>query len=319
MTLNLSGEMLRGLKLKLHKIIVISEQIKGIIETVKKIASTNVPVLLIGETGTGKDFFAYLLHIFGKGEDKPFVIVDCSLLQENLADSDLFGHEKGAFTGAEGLRIGKFELASDGTIYFDRINLLNPLLQGKLLRVLEDGFIFRLGGSEKIETRARVVASSDEEIVDLVKKGDFRKDLFFRLDGFTIKIPPLRERRKEIIPFWNLFKEEIEKETGIKRDLTPEAKKIIQEHQWYGNLRELKLAVKRVWLNGNEGPIMASELNFLKNDEIEIKKGYNRMLPLREMIKHYVKNVWEKMGKNTAKTARFLGITRKTLRKWLKE
>ncbi len=319
MTLNLYGEMQRRLNLRAHEIIANSKKTKEIIETIKKIAPSNIPVILIGETGTGKDFFAYLLHIYGRGEGKPFVVVDCALLQENLADSDLFGHEKGAFTGAETLRIGKFELADEGTIYFDRINFLSPLLQGKILRVLEDGFIFRLGGSEKIDTKARVVASSDEELIELVRRGDFRKDLFFRLDGFTIKIPPLRDRREDIIPFWNLFKEEMEKETGVKRDLTLEAKRIIQKHQWYGNLRELKIAVKRVWLSGNKGPIMASDLTFLKDDEIGTKKGYNRILPLREMIKNYVKDVWEKMGKNTSKTAKVLGITRKTLRKWLKE
>lgn len=305
--------------MKIHKIIACSKKTKEILETIKKIASTNVPVLLIGETGTGKDFFAYLIHIYGKGEEKPFIIVDCPALKEELVDSDLFGHEKGAFTGAEEMRIGKFELANGGTIYFDRINLLSSSLQGKLLRVLEDGFIFRLGGSEKIETNARVIASSDEEIIQLVEKGEFRRDLFFRLDGFTIRIPPLRERKEEIIPFWNFFKEEMEKETGIKRDLSLEASKFIQAHQWYGNLRELKLAVKRVWLNGNEGPIQASELNFLKEDEIRKKNGYNIMLPLREMIKNYVKDVWIKMGKNKSKTAQVLGITRKTLKKWLKE
>lgn len=319
MTSSLFGGMQRGWKLKVHKVIAYSRETKEIFETIKKIASTNVPVLLIGETGTGKDFFAYLIHIYGRGEEKPFIIVDCPVLKDELADSDLFGHEKGAFTGAEEIRIGKFELANGGTIYFDRINLLSSSLQGKLLRVLEDGFIFRLGGNEKIETNTRVIASSDEEILQLVERGEFRKDLFFRLDGFTIRIPPLRERKEEIIPFWNLFKEEMEKETGIKRDLSPEAKKLILEHQWNGNLRELKLAVKRVWLNGNEGPIQESELSFLKEDEIKKKKGYNIMLPLKKMIKDYVKDVWIKMGKNKSRTAQVLGITRKTLKKWLKE
>lgn len=319
MTLNLSGGMQRGLKLKVGKVIAFSVKTKEIIEHIKKIASSNVPVIFIGETGTGKDFFAYLLHIYGKGEDKPFVIVDCPLLQENLADSDLFGHEKGAFTGAEFKRIGKFELANGGTIYFDRINLLNPSLQGKILRVMEDGFIYRLGGNEEIKINVRVIASSEEDLADLVRKGEFRKDLFFRLDGFTIRIPPLRERREEIIPFWNLFKEEMEKETGIKRELSKEARKILEEHPWNGNIRELKLAVQRVWLNGNEGVISASELGFLLDDGMGKRKEDNKVLPLREMIKIYVRDIWEKMGKNSSKTAKALGITRKTLRKWLKE
>lgn len=305
--------------MKVHRIIAKSRKTKEIIETIRKIAPANVPVLLIGETGTGKDFLAYLLHLYGRGEDKPFVVVDCPVLNENIADSDLFGHEKGAFTGAEERRIGKFELANGGTIYFDRINLLTPSLQGKLLRVLEDGFIFRLGGNERININARVVASSDEEIIELVRRGEFRSDLFFRLDGFTIKIPPLRERKEEIIPFWDLFREEVEREIGIRRKLSVKAKKIILEHNWYGNLRELKSTVRKIWLNGNEGPIKASELIFLKEDEIEKKEGYNRMLPLRNMIRNYVKDVWEKMGKNTSKSARVLGITRKTLKKWLKE
>lgn len=305
--------------MKANRIIACSRKTKEIIETIVKIAPANFPVLLIGETGTGKDFFAYLLHIYGRGEENPFVVVDCSILQENLADSDLFGHEKGAFTGAEEMRTGKFELANGGTIYFDRINLLDHSLQGKLLRVLEDGFIFRLGGNQKINVNARVVASSDEEIIELVREGGFRSDLFFRLDGFTIRIPPLRERREEIIPFWDFFKEEIEKETGIKRELSEEAKKIILEHNWYGNLRELKLAIRRLWLSGNGGTIKLSEVIFLKENKIEKKKGYDKMLPLREMIKNYVKEIWEKMGKNTSKSARVLGITRKTLRKWLKE
>jgi transcriptional regulator with PAS, ATPase and Fis domain len=311
--------MQRGWKLKVHRIIARSRKTKEIIETIRKIAPTNVPVLLIGETGTGKDFLAYLLHLYGRGEDKPFVVVDCPVLNENIADSDLFGHEKGAFTGAEERRIGKFELANGGTIYFDRINLLTSSLQGKLLRVLEDGFIFRLGGNERINVNARVVASSDEEIIELVREGEFRSDLFFRLDGFTIKIPPLRERKEEIIPFWDLFREEVEREIGIRRELSGKAKKIILEHNWYGNLRELKSTVQKIWLNGNEGPINASELIFLKEDEIEKKEGYNIMLPLRDMIRNYVKDVWERMGRNTSKSARVLRITRKTLKKWLKE
>lgn len=304
--------------MKIHNIVACSAKTQEIIETIKKIAPSNVPVILIGETGTGKDFFAYLLHIYGRGEDKPFVIVDCPLLQENLADSDLFGHEKGAFTGAESMRVGKFELANGGTIYFDRINLLSPSLQGKILRVIEDGFIYRLGGSKRIEIDTRVIASSDKDLTDLVRKGEFRKDLFFRLDGFTIKIPPLRERREEIIPFWNLFKEEIEKETGIKRELSEEARKIIQAHFWNGNIRELKLTIRRVWLNGNEGNITPSELDFLLQDEMKKKEGYNRVLPLREMIRNYVKDAWEKMDRNLSRTAKVLGITRKTLKKWLK-
>lgn len=305
--------------MKVRRIIACSRKTQEILETIGKIAPANVPVLLIGETGTGKDFFAYLLHLYGRGEDKPFVVVDCSILQENLADSDLFGHEKGAFTGAEEMRTGKFELANGGTIYFDRINLLNHSLQGKLLRVLEDGFIFRLGGNQRINVNARVVASTDEEIIELVREGEFRSDLFFRLDGFTIRIPPLRERKEEIIPFWDFFKEEIERETGIKRELSKEAKKFILEHNWYGNLRELKLVIRRIWLSGNGGPIKVSELIFLKENEIEKKKGYDKMLPLREMIKNYVTEIWQKMGKNTSKAARVLGITRKTLKKWLKE
>ncbi|MGQ9618952.1 MAG: sigma-54-dependent transcriptional regulator [Candidatus Aminicenantia bacterium] len=305
--------------MKYNKIISKCREIREILNKIDKIAPLDVPVLLIGETGTGKDFFANLIHVKGRGEDKPFVIVDCSLLEENLADSDLFGHEKGAFTGAEEKRIGKFEIANGGTIYFDRINLLPLTLQGKLLRVLEDRFIFRLGGDEKIEINSRVIASSDEEIFEMVKNGNFRKDLFFRLDVFTIRIPPLRERRDEIIDFWNLFKFEIEKETGIKRELTPGAKKIIKNHSWHGNIRELRMAVKRVWLNDKDKYIKAFELNFLKEDEIYKNKFYNNMLPLREMIKKYVREVWEKMGKNATKTAKVLGITRKTLKSWLKK
>ncbi len=303
----------------MNKIISASRKTKEIIQTITKIAPLNIPVLFVGETGTGKDFFANLIHKIGKGKEKPFVVVDCPVLQETLADSDLFGHERGAFTGAEEQRMGKFELANGGTIYFDRINLLPMPLQGKLLRVLEDGFIFRLGGSEKIEFYARVIASSDTDIFEMVKNGTFRKDLFFRLYGFAIQIPPLRERKEEIIEFWNLFGEEMEKETGIKKKLETEARKIIKNYDWPGNLRELKFAVRRVWLDSTEELIRASDLNFLKKDGIYKKIGYNKMLPLRDMIREYVKDVWEKMDKNTTKAAKTLGITRKTLKSWLRK
>src|SRR2546426_6294447 len=223
-----------------------SEALKRAVSETQRVAQTEANVLLLGESGTGKELFARAVHHLSNRRDKPFVAINCAAIPETLIENELFGHERGAFTGASDRRHGKFELASSGTVFLDEIGELPLAVQGKLLRAIEEKVVDRIGGRAPIPVDVRVVAATNKDLKAAVEKGEFRGDLFFRLAVFPIQIPPLRERGDDIVMLSKHFAAQLGKELrGREAVLSDIAVKAMKAHQWPGNVRELENAIER--------------------------------------------------------------------------
>jgi len=231
-----------------------SPLIRAAIQTAQRAAGTNSTVLLLGESGTGKEVFAHTIHQWSPRRDKPFVVVNCVALSEHLLESELFGHEKGAFTGAHQAKKGKFEAAHGGTVFLDEIGDMPPSLQTKLLRILQDHEFERVGGTRPISTDIRVLAATNRDLDEAVRVGRFRADLFYRLNVIRIALPPLRERREDIPALAQHFMARYAAETKRPvRRITAEAMDLLRRHDWPGNIRELANTIERaVVLCANE-------------------------------------------------------------------
>jgi len=223
-----------------------SPLIRAAIQMAQKASGTNSTVLLLGESGTGKEVFAHTIHLWSPRRDKPFVVVNCVALSEHLLESELFGHEKGAFTGAHQAKKGKFEAANGGTVFLDEIGDMPSSLQSKLLRVLQDHEFERVGGTRPISTDIRVLAATNRELDEAVRVGRFRADLFYRLNVIRIALPPLRERREDIPALAQHFRARYAAETKRPvRGITADAMDLLRRHDWPGNVRELANTIER--------------------------------------------------------------------------
>jgi len=228
------------------RIIGESEAIKTTVAEIQRVAQTEATVLLLGESGTGKELFARAVHHLSNRRDKPFVAINCAAIPETLIENELFGHERGAFTGAGDRRQGKFEFASSGTVFLDEIGELPLPVQGKLLRAIEEKMIDRIGGRAPVEVDVRVVAATNKNLDAAVEAGEFRRDLYFRLAVFPVNIPPLRERGDDLILLASNFASQFGKELrGREATLTAGAIEALRVHTWPGNVRELENAVER--------------------------------------------------------------------------
>jgi transcriptional regulator with GAF, ATPase, and Fis domain len=237
-----------------------SPEIRQIFKLIKKVAKSNASILINGETGTGKELIASLIQFVSDRSEKPFVKVNCAALPENLLESELFGHEKGAFTGAYQTRIGKFELSDGGTLFLDEIGDMHLTTQAKILRVLQDQTFNRLGGNKDISVDVRVIAATNKDLMEEIETGNFRADLYYRLNVVTLKIPPLRERREDILIISDFFVRKFSQE--IRKDvkgLAEETKTIIHNHSWPGNIRELKNTIERAVLVCEEDGLITPE------------------------------------------------------------
>ncbi len=226
-----------------------SPAMRRIFEVVSKVAPSNATVLILGETGTGKELVAQAVHQHSERRDGPFVKVNCAALPENLLESELFGHERGAFTGADKQRVGRFELASGGTLFLDEIGTMSPGTQAKVLRVLQEREFERLGGTRTIKSDVRVVAATNRDLEEAIREGDFREDLYYRLNVVTIGLPPLRERKEDIVPLASYFLDRfsIDLKKTI-RGLAPSSIRLLTRHNWPGNIRELENPIERAVL-----------------------------------------------------------------------
>ncbi|MFQ5843220.1 MAG: sigma-54-dependent transcriptional regulator, partial [Thermodesulfobacteriota bacterium] len=237
-----------------------SREFKEVIELISKVASTDSSVLIQGESGAGKELVARAIHRASPRRDNPFIIIDCGSLQENLLESELFGHEKGAYTGAVGLKHGLFEVADSGTIFLDEIGEISPSLQVKLLRVLEMGEFRRVGGLKVIDVDVRVLAATNKTLHQLVERGKFREDLFYRLNIISILIPPLRDRRGDIPLLARHFAENHNITDKGKKLITDEAMELLSTYRWPGNVRELQNVIERA--------IILSEDEYIKPEDL---------------------------------------------------
>jgi nitrogen regulation protein NR(I) len=235
---------------KVHE--AIAEQMIGqspimheVYKAIGRVASQDVSVLILGESGTGKELIARAIYQHSHRSDQPFLTMNCAAIPETLLESELFGHEKGAFTGADRQRIGKFEQADRGTLFLDEIGDMSPTTQAKILRLLQDQSFERLGGSETIQTHVRVIAATNRNLEQMVQEGSFRQDLFYRLNGFTISLPPLRDRKEDIPLLTNYFlklaNQQLKKNI---RAVSSETMHLLEQHSWPGNIRELQSVIR---------------------------------------------------------------------------
>src|SRR5215210_2780744 len=243
------------------RIIGESDSIKRAVDAVQRVSQTEANVLLLGESGTGKELFARAVHHLSLRRDKPFVAINCAAIPETLIENELFGHERGAFTGAGERRLGKFELASGGTIFLDEIGEMPLAVQGKLLRAIEEKMIDRIGGRAPVAVDVRVVAATNKDLRLAVENGEFRRDLFFRLAVFPVEIPPLRERDEDVVLLARHFAAQLGKEMRGREALLSEASLAsLRAHKWPGNVRELENVIERACILADETTLLPRDL-----------------------------------------------------------
>jgi len=289
-----------------------------VFKSVEKVVNSNVTVLIQGESGTGKELIARAIHYHSKiRANKAFVAVNCTALPESLLESELFGHEKGSFTGASGRRIGRFEQANNGTIFLDEVGLMTPTTQAKVLRVLQEREFERVGGTDLIKVDVRVISATNRDLEDAMKKGEFREDLYYRISVFPIRLPSLRER-KEDIPLLaaHFLKKYCDQENKQIEGISPEALELLMAYNWPGNVRELENAIERAVVLSNDDEITAKELPSAVRSLGE-KKLYETDNTLSSWIEKLEEEalrqaLLENEG-NISKTAKKLGIGRATI------
>lgn len=289
-----------------------------VFKSVEKVVNSNVTVLIQGESGTGKELIARAVHYHSSTRaNKQFVAVNCTALPESLLESELFGHEKGSFTGAVGRRIGKFEQANNGTIFLDEVGLMSPTTQAKVLRVLQEREFERVGGTELIKVDVRIISATNRDLEEAMKKGEFREDLYYRLSVYPIKLPPLRDR-KEDIPLLaaHFLKKYSDQENKKVENINPDALELLMAYNWPGNVRELENAIERAVVLSTGDEIMAKELPSAVRS-IGEKKIYESDNTLSSWIEKLEEDalrqaLLENEG-NISKTAKKLGIGRATI------
>lgn len=294
-----------------------SDFVNQLRETILTIANSNSTILITGETGTGKELVANLIHYNSSRRNEPLIKVSCAVLSKEVIESELFGHEKGAYTGAEKQRIGRFEAADGGTIYLDDIDDIPLDVQVKLLRVLQEQEIERVGSTKPVKIDVRVIASTKKNLLELAKQGSFREDLYYRLNVIPVQIKPLREREEDILPLFKFFVNQFAGEKKIKIDKKVE--EILTGYKWSGNVRELKNIAERLVLMCNDR-IAIDNLppEFFSAEQTDLtqyqksNKSFNVIM--EEVEIQLIKNVLQKTGGNKAKAAEILGVPPSTLR-----
>jgi DNA-binding NtrC family response regulator len=296
-----------------------SPSMKSVRALLEKIAASPAStVLLTGESGTGKDLAAKVLHYTSGRAAKPFMNITCSALPETLLESELFGHERGAFTGADRQKRGLIESADGGTVFLDEIGEMVPLLQAKLLRFLEEKSFKRVGGAQDIKVDVRVVAATNRSLQEEVKKGHFREDLFYRLNVMSVPLPPLRDRKGDVAPLINHYIDAFNTEFRKKvRGVSPTAMKALEAYPWRGNVRELRNALERAMLLAEGNELNESHFPMLAAPEMELSTGIGlpaEGINLEGLERSLVVQALERSGWNQTKAATLLGLNRDQIR-----
>lgn len=297
----------------LESIVGRSEAMLQVFKTAARVAATDATVLILGESGTGKELVARAIHSGSPRAGGPFVPVDCGTIAEGVLESELFGHAKGAFTGAQAARRGLFEEARGGTLFLDEIGDIGPKLQSQLLRALQEGEVRPVGANEVVRTDARVVAATNKDLAALVKEGKLREDLYYRLNVVTIRLPPLRERREDIPLLCDHFAAHFAR--GEVATFSPEARELIGRYHWPGNVRELENAVARAMALNPSGVIVPEDLpDVVRQAKPDAASALSSDRPtLDDLSRRYAQLVLKETGGNKTRAAEVLGIDRKTL------
>jgi DNA-binding NtrC family response regulator len=281
------------------------------------VKDSDVPVLLLGETGTGKEVIARTIHYTGTYRDRPFIGLNCASLNENLLESELFGHEKGAFTGAVSRKVGRFELAGNGTLFLDEIGDMSPSMQSKLLRVLQERTMERVGGTKPVSVYCRLITATNKDLSELRKSGQFREDLFYRLSTVTLKLPRLRDRARDIPALVRLFVEEANSSYGKNVHVVPELlMRRLMAYPWPGNIRQLKNVITNAVLLSDAEEISVLEFgDGIAPEEIYLEGDLQATVAryTTDLERRIIRAVLAENGGNVSRTASALGISRKTL------
>jgi len=314
-----------------EEIITEGKKMRALMGLVESVAPTDLVIMLSGETGTGKGRLARLIHEKSLRKAGPFVTIDCASIPETLIESELFGFEKGAFTGATQSKIGKLESAKGGTIFFDEITNISMSVQKKLLRTIEDRYVEHLGGTKPIPVDFRIISAHNDSIENAIERGQFRKDLYHRMNQINLTLPPLRDRREDIIVLLESFSKELEEKTGRKtKALSLGAQSLLELYSWPGNVRELKNTFTRAFLLAGEGPILAKHLpNEIRHhangnkraDCLQISWDSLNGLSIKDAVRHVaaevetvlIKKALQDTNGNKSVAAVKLGIDEKTL------
>ncbi len=316
---NNSHGQVRSKESEKHNIITKNGEMNRLLKEARDMACSQASIFIQGESGTGKELFARYIHRYSNRKDSPFVAINCSALPETLLESELFGHEKGSFTGALARKKGKFEIANYGTMLLDEISEMDVRLQSKLLRVLQEKEIDRIGGARPVSVDVRIIATTNRDIEQHIKDGKFREDLFYRLNVVPFHLPPLRERKDDIDLLAEYF---IRKYNRIDnrniKGLTKEALGLLMQMQWKGNVRELENVIERAVLMCKEGLIGAENL-FLTEKNGKNEDMITTSVPLREMEKKAIFHALDRTNGNRTHAAEILGISVRTLRNKLNE
>jgi len=303
------------------KIVTRDQKVIELLEVAKNIAKSRATVLILGESGTGKELLAAYIHQNSLSRENSFIALNCAALPEHLAESELFGHEKGSFTGAVSRKIGKFELARGGTILLDEISEMALTLQAKLLRVLQEKEIDRIGGSQPVRIDARVIAISNVDLKKAVQDGKFRKDLFYRINVIPLTLPPLRERRDDILLLAEHFIRKYCRENERQeKEMTGNACRKLVDYSWPGNIRELENTIERAVIISS-GKIIPSRMitldseSSIRTNTVEFSPG----MSVKEMERKLISQTLRKVNDNRTHAAEMLGISIRTLRNKLKE
>ena len=305
----------------LEDIISKNPRMQEVFRLIRDVASLRSTVLIQGESGTGKELVARAVHAAGERADQPFVGVSCAALAETLLESELFGHEKGSFTGAVALKKGKFELADGGTLFLDEVGEISPKVQIDLLRVLQERCFYRVGGSEEVRVDVRVIASTNSDLASAVHSGRFRDDLYYRLNVVNIRIPPLRERREDIPLLARHFVARIGREIGKDvDDVSDGALRRLMDHDWPGNVRELENAVERALVTCRNPALTEDDFAFLEHGRgPHAAWTVPANLPFAEIQKQAVAATLRRTRGNVKEAASSLGIDRSTLYDWIRK
>jgi DNA-binding NtrC family response regulator len=302
-----------------NNVVGVSAKIRDVVRLTKKVASSKATILITGETGTGKELIAGMIHANSLRKNNNFVKVNCAALQDNLLESELFGHEKGAFTGADRQRIGRFEHAHQGTILLDEIGDMSASTQAKVLRVLQEEEFERLGGTKTLKVDVRVIAASNKDLQEAIEKGEFREDLYYRLNVVSIHIPPLRERREDILPIAGYF---LRKHAGeVRKKLTgfsSEAMELLRNHAWPGNVRELNNALERAALMAEGEKVELGDLSLPDVPATEASRSSLVRLPssgvdFQQMEKEMIIEALRMNNWVQKDAAKFLGMSRRVM------
>ena len=302
---------------KLNPVFSRNSKMSVIYEQIKKIAQSKASVLIQGESGTGKELIARAIHVHSPRSENPFIRVNCAALAETLLESELFGHERGAYTGAISKHTGRFELANEGTLLLDEISEISPNIQAKLLRVLEEEEIERVGGEKTIKIDVRIVATTNRNLMNEISKGTFREDLFYRLNVVPIYLPSLRERRDDIplLVDYYLRKYSLENNAVVK-SIDKEAMDYLCQYNWPGNIRELKNIIQRAVVMESHEVLQLEQFNclFTHQDAERSKSTSTAGKAIEDVERDLIYSTLEKMGGNKTKAAELLKITTRTLR-----